>query len=491
MKKLAALLLCGILFLTSCGRSSGAVNDAKAGEGSAAEDASSVAEEENAAEDYESAEATREEVISEDMLPPEVEPLALNPVDSIPEGEWQAEILFPDRRGKVDDTLAINSIAGFNSYSGQGKMYVAVSSNVTSFDMYINDIPVDTAEISGGKTYEIDFSDEARSGRNSVQVSSIEPLDAVEAVKICIPYPEIVEGTPEDVGIRQEALDAVSDIVSSDVENGFTSAQLAVIRHGKLVYANSWGKTNSYYPDGKRKTDSNDVTNDTLYDLASVTKMFSVNYCLQKFVTEGKINLDSHITDYLGEGFVKDTLDFSYDREKFPQADEYPGIETERKWKASLTIRDLLRHQGGFPPGPRYHNIHVDARTQEYGPENENILFAGSDATAETREETIKAVCKTLLAFEPGTKTLYSDVDYLVLGVIVEQVTGEDLDSYLKENFFKPMGLTHITYNPLQNGFKKEDCAATEPAGNTRDGFLDYPGIRTETIQGEVHDDMA
>ena len=69
------------------------------------------------------------------------------------------------------------------------------------------------------------------------------------------------------------------------------------------------------------------MTNDTLYDLASVTKMFSVNYCLQNLVTEGKINLDSHITDYLGEGFVKDTLDFSYDREKFPQAvsRECPG----------------------------------------------------------------------------------------------------------------------------------------------------------------------
>lgn len=92
---------------------------------------------------------------------------------------------------------------------------------------------------------------------------------------------------------------------------------------------------------------------------------------------------------------------------------------------------------------------------------------------------------------EPGTKTLYSDVDYLILGLIVEQVTGEDLDSYLKENFFEPMELSHITYNPLDNGFTEEDCAATEPAGNTRDGYLDYPGIRTETIRGEVHDEMA
>ena len=53
------------------------------------------------------------------------------------------------------------------------------------------------------------------------------------------------------------------------------------------------------------------------------------------------------------------------------------------------------------------------------------------------------------------------------------------------------MGLTHITYNPLRNGFTKDDCAATELNGNTRDHLLDYPGYRTYTLQGEVHDEKA
>ena len=53
------------------------------------------------------------------------------------------------------------------------------------------------------------------------------------------------------------------------------------------------------------------------------------------------------------------------------------------------------------------------------------------------------------------------------------------------------MGLTHVTYNPLQNGFQKDDCAATELNGNTRDGLLDFPGYRTYTLQGEVHDEKA
>ena len=100
-------------------------------------------------------------------------------------------------------------------------------------------------------------------------------------------------------------------------------------------------------------------------------------------------------------------------------------------------------------------------------------------------------ICRTPLDYEPGTKTLYSDLDYMILGLVVEKITGEDLDTWLKRIFYEPMGLRHITYNPLQNRFKKEDCAATELNGNTRDNLLHFEGYRTETIQGEVHDEKA
>ena len=53
------------------------------------------------------------------------------------------------------------------------------------------------------------------------------------------------------------------------------------------------------------------------------------------------------------------------------------------------------------------------------------------------------------------------------------------------------MGLTRITFNPLQEGYAADDCAATELNGNTRDNFLDIPGYRTYTLQGEVHDPNA
>ncbi len=488
MKKIMAILMTGALLLTGCGGSfpSGIVPGTENLPGD------SAGAENDVTEDVAEIVSDQPEIDTlQDASSPE-EPLLLpEAAEALPEGEWQVEAAFPDRRGKIDDTLAMNSIAGFNFYSGQGKLYVSVSEGVTSFDLYVNDRKADTSRAAAGGIYEVDFSEAAKNGRNTVMVSSIEPLELAEAVKVYVPYPEVREGTPEEAGIRQEALDAISGIISSDIEYGFTSAQLAVIKNGVLVYENSWGKTNSYLPDGTVKTDSPEVTNDTLYDLASVTKMFSVNYILQKLVTEGKLSPDEKVISFLGNDFADLTLDFEYDPEKVNGAEPSPGIETQKKWKESLTIRDLLRHQGGFPPGPRYNNPYVDARTQEYGEGNENILFAGNDATKETREETIRSVCKTPLLYEPGTKTIYSDVDYLILGLIAEQITGKDLDTYLKETFFRPMGLSHITYNPLQNGFEKEDCAATELVGNTRDGYMSYPGIRTETIQGEVHDDMA
>ena len=80
--------------------------------------------------------------------------------------------------------------------------------------------------------------------------------------------------------------------------------------------------------------------------------------------------------------------------------------------------------------------------------------------------------------YEPGTKTLYSDVDYMLLDFVIEQLTGSRLDDYLAQVFWQPMGLTHITYQPLQHGFSPNDCAATELNGNTRDGAVSFTGIR-------------
>lgn len=115
------------------------------------------------------------------------------------------------------------------------------------------------------------------------------------------------------------------------------------------MYQNAWGKVNSYNPDGTPKTDSPAVTNDTLYDLASNTKMYTANYALQYLVTQGKANLDSRLVDLLGSAFVEDTIDITYN------GYENPGLKVNKQWKAELTLRDILRHQQAScrPPVPQ------------------------------------------------------------------------------------------------------------------------------------------
>lgn len=404
-------------------------------------------------------------------------------LSGLPGGQWQAQPVFPAWAGYVDDTLALNSMFTFQHYSGQGTLYVAPEAGVASFALFVNNKPINTAQMAGGGVYAVDISGCTLNGDNTIQVSAVQP--AGKKVQVSIPYPVVIEGTPEQVGLDRDVLEALEQLIQSDVDNGFPSAQMAVVKNGRLVYQNAWGRVNAYLPDGTPNTASPAVTNDTLYDLASNSKMYTANYALQLLVTQGKIDLDSRIVDLLGQSFVDDTIDITF------SGYENPGLEVNKQWKSELTLRDILRHQAGFPADPQYHNDAFDQHTQKPAAGVANPLFSGWDGTPATRQATLKAIFKTPLMYKPGTKTVYSDVDYMLLAFVIESVTGQPLDQYLEQNFWAPMGLDHITYNPLLNGFAPNDCAATELNGNTRDGAVHFTGVRTATIQGQVHDEKA
>ena len=415
----------------------------------------------------------------------EEEKIIVKELDTLPKADWQKTAVFPQYSRLLDDTLAMNSICSYDSYTGQGGLFIKVDENVESFTIYINDERVDFSETGKNKIYQLDYSKVSINGKNSFQITGIEPHYDEPAISVYIPYPSLIEASPEEEGFDPATLKLIEDIINEDIEYGFTSAQLAIIRHGKLVYSNTWGYLNSYDQDGNELKDKMPADNKTMYDLASVSKMFGPNFALQKLLSEGKVDLNDKVCQYLGESFYEDTLDFAYTF----GAD--PGIETMKQWKASLRIIDLLKHEGGFPPAPGYFNLYRDAPSQELGSQYNNVLYAGYEHCEETKQKTLEAICKTPLVYEPGTDTIYSDVDYMTLGLIVEKISGQSLDQYMKENFFEPLELTRITYNPLENGYSKNDCAATELNGNTRDGAVEFPGARTYTLQGEVHDEMA
>ncbi|WP_294535788.1 penicillin binding protein PBP4B [uncultured Pseudoflavonifractor sp.] len=405
---------------------------------------------------------------------------------ALPQQSWQAQVTFPDWAGYVDDTLAMNSLYSFDGYADQGELYVTLAAGVTSLRLFVNNAEVDTSAMKGGSTYKVDISDLTVNGTNTVQVSAITPSTLAGAVTVSIPYPTVITGLPSDVGMDDEILGVIDDFIASEVKYGFSGAQLAVVKDGKMVYSNAWGAVNGYNPKGTRIEEGDEnyvpVTTDTLYDLASNTKMYSVNYALQYMLTQGSdvydISLDDPITKFFPE----------FDDEGKTIFKEGTSTENQAQilqWKSELTVRDILMHQAGFDPDPQYHNDQFNQVTQLPEQGVDNPLFS------QDRETTLQMVLASPLTYEPGSKTVYSDVDYMLLCFIIEQVTGMGLDQFLKETFWDPMGLTHITYNPLQNGFEKDDCAATELNGNTRDGVISFKNVRTDTVQGEVHDEKA
>ncbi len=402
----------------------------------------------------------------------------ISPVTSLPKYEWQKHATFPDRLGRTDDTLAMNNMMSFIFWRGQGKIYLRVSPRTKSFTLYLNGHIIDTSQAIAGGIYEADISGATIDGINTLHISRIEPYGLKNAVEVFVPYPVIIEGRPENEGISPESLALISEIISSDIAHGFPSAQLAIIRNGRLIYSNAWGKTDTANPK------SPNVTRETLYDLASVSKVLTVNYAVQKLITDGKLDLDARIADIFGREFLDGTI-------KAPYA--ATNAKTMRAWKSSITVRDVMCHRAGYPPEIHYYDKNYDLSTFKHNEKSRNPLYSGITPSPETRAQTFRAIKQTPLQYQPRTKITYSDVDYMLLCLAVEEITGMTLDAYLSANFWQPMSLTRITFNPLKNGFTVDDCVATEIHGNmtTRGYAVRFPGIRDYVLKGEVHDEKA
>ncbi|WP_305728144.1 penicillin binding protein PBP4B [Bacillus sp. OV322] len=258
---------------------------------------------------------------------------------------------------------------------------------------------------------------------------------------------------PEDAGFSSSKLKEVDSLIKNEIDNGFPGAVLLVIKDGKIVKNTAYGYAKKY-DRGTLLKHPKKMKTTTMFDLASNTKMYSVNFALQHLVSQGKIDLNQTVSHYI------------------PQFRD--SAEDKIKGKDTLRLIDILHHTAGFPPSVEYYNPKL-----------------AGDLYTTDRSKVLQMISRTPLDYQPGTKNIYSDLDYMLLGFIIEKVTGKRLDQYAEEKLYKPLGLKHTLFNPLQKGFKPEDFAATELNGNTRDGAIYFPGIRTYTLQGEVHDEKA
>lgn len=258
---------------------------------------------------------------------------------------------------------------------------------------------------------------------------------------------------PEEAGFSSEKLKKVDQLIKNDIKDGFPGASIVIIKDGKIVKNDHYGYKKKYEGTELLKHPSK-MKKDTLFDLASNTKMYATNFALQRLVSEGKLDLYANVQQYLPD--FKDNED-----------DPIKG-------KNDLKIIDILHHSAGFPASIHFHN-----------PESAGEFYS------QDREKTLGLLPKVPLVYEPGTEHIYSDIDYMLLGLIVETITNQSLDDYLEKEFYRPLGLKNTMFNPLRKGYKPKDFAATELVGNTREGMFNFPNVREYTLQGEVHDEKA
>ncbi len=187
-------------------------------------------------------------------------------------------------------------------------------------------------------------------------------------------------------------LRGVDSIVQSAIRGGeIPGAVLLVWHNGKTIFRKAYGHR-------ALEPRSEPMTVGTIFDLASLTKVVGTTTAVMQLIQAGKIRLNDPVAKYIPE---------------FAQ-----------NGKQDVTVRDLLTHFSGLPPD-------LDLSTPWQGRDT-----AYSMAFAETLE------------YPPGARFEYSDVNFIVLGAVVERVSGEPLDAYCEKHIFRPLGMVHTQYLP-------------------------------------------
>lgn len=360
----------------------------------------------------------------------------------------QADILtYPADDGV---TAFENTTIPFHCYRGQGKIVIAAE-NLKSFSLYVNDSLITIKNLQSTPNREIDISSYTVDGKNTLYLTAPIAIDAQKSsLRIQVPYPAVLQMAAYKKSSAAFAL--LDEIIKAQIDCGFPGAQLVVIKGGMLQYSKAYGSIASVGEDGSDLQVKEPVTKDTLFDIASNTKIYATTFALQKLVFEEKLSLDDTV-----ESFFTSFQD-----------DKHARITG----KSTITINDLLRHQAGFPPGKLYHRRREFKEKQARG--------------MPVRDITRDMILETPLVYEPRTQVRYSDIDFMLLGFIIEKVSGQRLDDYCFEQIYQPLGLTHICFRPLDRGFSEEAIAATEIEGSPRDS-----SDTRALVHGVVHDEES
>ena len=358
----------------------------------------------------------------------------------------QLDVRWPETTSK---RAWVNNRRSFNGYRQQGQLLVELGST-RAFSLSINGTELHIAPPSAaGRYLALDISKVTRDGINQLELVDIQPLGA--QLRIVVPYPQLTDGTAEDVGMSADILAQLDELISAEVAQGFPGAVLLIAKDGKIVKHSAYGFASRYNSDAQPLAQPEPMQIDTLFDLASNTKMYATNYAIMQLVHSGQLDINLPLHHYLAE---------------------YQGDGREQR-----LVRDLLQHNAGYEPEVHFHK-----------PDNRHgAAFYSTD-----RARSMQLIA-TQVPFvrERGGKAVYSDIDYMLLGLLIERISGMAQDQYLEQQLYRPMGLNHTLFNPLRKWVALQQIAATELNGNSRGGRVQFPADQGGVVRGTVHDEKA
>jgi len=221
------------------------------------------------------------------------------------------------------------------------------------------------------------------------------PLPAPAPPVAPLPAPPagtLVSSSPAQAGFAPTLISTLDSIITAAIADSTAPAMaLAVGRWGRLVHLRGYGHL-TYDPASPA------VDEHTRFDMASLTKVIATTTAAMMLEDQGKLDIDRTVASYLPE--------------------------LDRPDKRNITVRMLLTHSGGFEAyAPLWH-------------------------TTRGRAAYLQAIATRPLAYTPGTRSVYSDWDFILMQLIIERITGQTLDAYTAQHIFQPLGMTETGFRP-------------------------------------------
>lgn len=307
-----------------------------------------------------------------------------------------------------------------------------------------------------GAVPDILFGQQFTKGKLPVSVSSLLPEGAGVITEPKVPrMPEIA---PELVGMGSNTLSLMDNMVESAIaQEYFPGCQIVVARHGKII----WNKAYGHFT-----YDQNiPVTTESIYDVASVSKVTGTLQAVMMLVERGDLELQAKVGEYL------------------------PDVANSNK--SDITIEDVLTHQAGLTPWiPHWKYTYdendnlssyyyLNGANRNYPNQVGDDLFSRVDMEEIMWQKTLAS--DRIASNADGTYNYtYSDLSFYIMKRLVEVIANEPMEIFLKRELYDPMGLPTFGYNPIER-FSKDRIVPTE--------VDDY--FRNQLIHGYVHDQGA